>query len=41
MEMEEKRPPIPGIKTAPRGNQAIDKADVERGLEKLERVVGN
>jgi hypothetical protein len=41
MEMEEKRHPILGIKTAPRGNQAVDKVDLERGLEKLERVVGN
>jgi hypothetical protein len=41
MGMEEKRHPIPGIKTAPRGNQAVDKVDLERELEKLERVVGN
>jgi hypothetical protein len=41
MAMEEKRHPIQGIKTAPRGNQAVEKADYERGLEKLERIVGN
>ena len=41
MVMEEKHHPIAGIKTAPRGNQAVDKADYERGLEKLERIVGN
>jgi len=41
MGMEEKRHPILEIKTAPRGNQAVDKVDLERELEKLERVVGN
>jgi hypothetical protein len=32
---------IRGIKTAPRGNPAIEKIDYERGLEKLARIVGN
>jgi hypothetical protein len=37
----DENPHIRGIKTAPRGNPAIDRTDLERGLEKLARVVGH
>jgi hypothetical protein len=30
-----------GIRTTPRGNQDVERTDLERGLEKLERIVGN
>ena len=39
--MEENPRRINGITTAPRGNQDIEKVDLERGLAKLERIVGN
>jgi len=32
---------IHGIRTTPRGNPDVDRVDLERGLEKLERIVGN
>jgi hypothetical protein len=39
--MEENSRRINGITTAPRGNQDIERVDLERGLAKLERIVGN
>jgi hypothetical protein len=39
--MEENTRRIKGITTAPRGNQDIERVDLERGLAKLERIVGN
>jgi hypothetical protein len=39
--MEENTRRIKGITTAPRGNQDVEKVDLERGLAKLERIVGN
>jgi hypothetical protein len=39
--MEENIRRIKGITTAPRGNQDVERVDLERGLAKLERVVGN
>ena len=39
--MEENTRRINGITTAPRGNPDIERVDLERGLAKLERIVGN
>ena len=40
--MEENPPkPIKGITTHPRGNPAAEQVDVDRGLAKLARIVGN
>jgi hypothetical protein len=33
--------PIKGITKAPRGNPQPEKSDVDRGLAKLARIVGN
>ncbi|HEX3318289.1 MAG TPA: hypothetical protein VHR88_09735 [Solirubrobacteraceae bacterium] len=30
-----------GIRTTPRGNPDVEKVDLDRGLAKLERIVGN
>jgi hypothetical protein len=37
----ERKPPIQGITTAPRGNPDIERVDLERGIDKLERIAGN
>jgi hypothetical protein len=39
--MEENSCRINGITTAPRGNPDVERVDLERGLAKLERIVGN
>jgi hypothetical protein len=39
--MEENIRRINGITTTPRGNQDVERVDLERGLAKLERIVGN
>jgi hypothetical protein len=41
LKMENPHTPIKGITTHPRGNPQTERIDVERGLAKLARIVGN
>jgi hypothetical protein len=37
----ERKAPIRGITTTPRGNPELERADLDRGIEKLARIAGN
>jgi len=37
----ERKAPINGITTKPRGNPELERVDLDRGIEKLARIVGH